>query len=67
MFFAFSLGPRGCVGKNLAMLEIYITLANLIRKFDFSMPKGTTMTDYDLFTLKAKEGKLILKVVPRSK
>ncbi|KXN74267.1 cytochrome P450 [Conidiobolus coronatus NRRL 28638] len=66
MFFAFGLGPRGCVGKNLAWLEMYISLANVIRQFDFSMPKGTQLTGFDLFVLKGKEEKLLLNTSPRS-
>jgi cytochrome P450 len=66
MLFAFSLGPRNCVGKNLAWLEIYITMANLVRQFDFSMPDGTILTEFDLFVLKGKEEKLILNTTPRS-
>ncbi|EFR01588.1 isotrichodermin C-15 hydroxylase [Nannizzia gypsea CBS 118893] len=33
-FFAFSAGPRGCMGKNLAYLELLMTLATLIFNFD---------------------------------
>jgi hypothetical protein len=45
---------------------MYITIANLIRRFDFLMPEGTTLTDFDLLALKAKEEKLILEAIPRS-
>jgi cytochrome P450 len=33
-FSTFSTGPRGCVGKNMAMLEMRIVVAKLIWKFD---------------------------------
>jgi cytochrome P450 len=66
MLFAFSLGPRVCVGKNLALLEIYISLANVIRRYDFLMLEGTQLTEFDLFVLKGKEEKLLLDVTPRS-
>ncbi|KAM5436431.1 hypothetical protein MferCBS31731_005922 [Microsporum ferrugineum] len=38
-FFAFSAGPRGCIGKNLAYLELQITLATLLFKFDIRIPQ----------------------------
>ncbi|KXN74273.1 cytochrome P450 [Conidiobolus coronatus NRRL 28638] len=66
MLFIFGLGPRGCVGKNLAWLEMYISLANVIRQFDFSMPESTQLTGFDLFVLKGKEEKLLLNATPRS-
>lgn len=34
-FIPFSLGSRGCVGKNLAYREIYLTLAMLVWRFEF--------------------------------
>ncbi|KAI8324390.1 cytochrome P450 [Martensiomyces pterosporus] len=34
----FSSGVRVCVGRNLAWVELYTTLANLIRKYDFELP-----------------------------
>ncbi|KMQ44421.1 hypothetical protein A7C99_1474 [Trichophyton rubrum] len=37
-FFAFSAGSRGCLGKNLAYLELMMTLATLIFKFDMRSP-----------------------------
>jgi len=30
----FSRGTRGCLGRNLAMCELYVTLATLFRRFD---------------------------------
>lgn len=32
-FAAFSKGSRGCIGINLAMAEIYLTIGVLIRRF----------------------------------
>ncbi|ORX68652.1 cytochrome P450 [Linderina pennispora] len=34
----FSSGVRVCIGRNLAWLEIYTVLANILRKYDFSLP-----------------------------
>ncbi|KAJ1766882.1 hypothetical protein IW140_006039 [Coemansia sp. RSA 1813] len=35
---AFSSGVRNCVGRFLALAEIYTTLANLILRYDFRLP-----------------------------
>jgi benzoate 4-monooxygenase len=34
-FNPFSIGPRACVGKNLANLELQIIVASILRKFEF--------------------------------
>lgn len=36
----FSLGPRNCIGKNLALVELKIILARAIFNFNFSLPEG---------------------------
>ncbi|KAF9260594.1 cytochrome P450 [Marasmius fiardii PR-910] len=36
-FNPYSLGPRACVGKNLANLELQIIVASVLRKFHFVM------------------------------
>ncbi|KAK2873922.1 hypothetical protein FQN49_001993 [Arthroderma sp. PD_2] len=38
-FFTFSAGPRACLGKNLAYLELLLTLAMLLFKFDIRLPQ----------------------------
>jgi len=30
----FSSGTRGCLGQNLAMCEMYVTLASIFRRFE---------------------------------
>ncbi|KAJ2069944.1 hypothetical protein GGH13_004338 [Coemansia sp. S155-1] len=35
---AFSSGVRMCIGRNLAWVEMYTTLANLLRRYDFKLP-----------------------------
>ena len=37
-FFAFSMGPRQCLGQSLAESEIFLYLANILHKFQLSSP-----------------------------
>ncbi|MCJ1250804.1 hypothetical protein MMC30_008032 [Trapelia coarctata] len=37
----FLLGPRGCVGRGLAWMELAVTMAWVIWRFDFRMTKGS--------------------------
>ncbi|KAG6849324.1 hypothetical protein H0H93_009416 [Arthromyces matolae] len=38
-FNPFSTGPRACVGRNLAMLELMIIMASLARRYEFVLEK----------------------------
>lgn len=42
-FFPFSLGAQACVGKNLAYLELTITLARLLFLLDVKVPEGDAL------------------------
>ncbi|KAJ2829596.1 hypothetical protein IWW50_000764 [Coemansia erecta] len=35
---AFSTGVRACLGRNLALLEMHVVLANLLRSYDIQLP-----------------------------
>lgn len=39
-FATFSVGPRNCVGKNLAMIEISYAMAAVIKDYDFRAANG---------------------------
>ncbi len=52
----FSSGPYGCIGKNLALVEVRLLTAGLILKFDVSLADGEDghkllMKSTDHFTL----------------
>lgn len=60
---SFSRGSRSCIGMNLAYAEMFITLAHIVRRFDFENA-GTTeegMTWLDRFTPQFK-GKFNVRV-----
>jgi len=55
-FAPFSIGPYSCIGKNLALMEIRLMTAQLVRKFDVRLADGETsenllMGSKDHFTL----------------
>ncbi|GAM26000.1 hypothetical protein SAMD00019534_091750, partial [Acytostelium subglobosum LB1] len=41
----FSVGPRDCVGSNLAMDEIYVATANILLNFNITSSTGKTLDD----------------------
>ncbi|KAJ2688848.1 hypothetical protein IWW39_001897 [Coemansia spiralis] len=42
--FTFSLGARMCPGKNLALVELLPTMANLLRNYEFTLPPSALFT-----------------------
>lgn len=43
----FSLGPRGCLGVNLANMEMRLTLAKLVWTFDMKAAVSSTAVDWE--------------------
>ncbi|RDW62507.1 hypothetical protein BP5796_10809 [Coleophoma crateriformis] len=39
-FAPFSVGPRQCLAKNFAMMEMLLTMANVVTRMDFKLPEG---------------------------
>ncbi|KAK7461492.1 hypothetical protein VKT23_008666 [Stygiomarasmius scandens] len=39
-FTPFSIGPRACIGRNIAMLEMQIAIATVMHEFDFVLEEG---------------------------
>lgn len=66
---AFSRGTRMCVGLHLASLEIYLTMATLLRRFEFELfETDRSSVDFyqDFFTPQPKPGGLGVRVQVKS-
>ncbi|KAL8194653.1 UNVERIFIED_CONTAM: hypothetical protein K2H54_028003 [Gekko kuhli] len=44
-FLAFSAGPRGCLGENLARIELFLFFTNILRRFQILWPDETKAPD----------------------
>lgn len=61
----FSVGPRNCIGKNLATIEIRIVLARLLYKYDLELsPACENWAEQHTFLLWEK-GPLMVKLLER--
>ncbi|XP_032069185.1 cytochrome P450 2K1-like [Thamnophis elegans] len=47
-FMAFSAGQRICPGEDLAKMELFLFFTNLLQRFTFQPPSGTSKDDLDL-------------------
>lgn len=66
VFFPFSLGPMGCIGKPLALMELRTVMAKLLLTFDVSYAPGESGEDLvgkcrDHFTLEPGPLQLVFK------
>ncbi|OJJ08116.1 hypothetical protein ASPVEDRAFT_144252 [Aspergillus versicolor CBS 583.65] len=63
-FTPFSIGPRGCIGKPLAYIELTLTLCHILYAFDMRLPQGVKVNEDAEYQLAlhitaAKEGPLV--------
>ena len=66
LFMPFSKGSRACLGKSLAIMELKLITAALLRSYKTSLAEGTTedsmtMTDHFLVIPKGGKCKLIFE------
>jgi cytochrome P450 len=61
----FSIGPRNCIGRHLALVGIYLTLARAIQLFDITADPSMTdkmMKQRDSGILTPWDEKLLLRI-----
>ena len=66
--FAFSVGPRDCVGQQLALLELQMVVATLAGRFEWEGDAlGVELREHITYhvTLQPKGGSLCLRATPR--
>eukprot|EP00743_Colponemidia_sp_Colp-15_P010025 GILK01011003.1.p1 GENE.GILK01011003.1~~GILK01011003.1.p1 ORF type:complete len:492 (+),score=87.80 GILK01011003.1:68-1543(+) len=56
---AFQGGPRICLGQNMAILQLKLTLAMILQKYTFSLSPGHPVVPQANITLRAKDGVFI--------
>ncbi|KAG6785504.1 hypothetical protein POTOM_011237 [Populus tomentosa] len=59
-FFPWGLGPRTCVGQKLALVEIKLVLAVIIRQFSFAVSPKYVHAPADFLTVQPQYGAQIL-------
>lgn len=55
-FFPFSLGPRICIGKNVAMAAAKMTLAMILQHFTFELSPSYAHAPFPVLTTKPRFG-----------
>ncbi|KAI9323899.1 cytochrome P450 [Dichotomocladium elegans] len=68
-FFPYSIGSRNCIGKNFAQQEMRLSIANLVKRYDFQpIPEDMAATsDRRAFiTLAVKDNKFNVKIKRRT-
>ncbi|PCH44249.1 cytochrome P450 monooxygenase [Wolfiporia cocos MD-104 SS10] len=54
-FVPFSIGPRACIGRNLALMQLHIVLATLFRRFNVVLESDDPLPVQDSFGRRPKQ------------
>ncbi|RKP07966.1 cytochrome P450 [Thamnocephalis sphaerospora] len=65
-FLPFSAGPRVCLGRALAWMELRVTMATLLRKFEFELVPNQDLRPVSRLALEPADGKAMVMVTKRT-
>ncbi|CAE6439340.1 unnamed protein product [Rhizoctonia solani] len=60
-FVPFSLGPRSCIGRNLAYMNLLLIAATIFRRYSVKALPTTKMTTHETFTREAAHCEIAIK------
>jgi cytochrome P450 len=55
-FLTFQHGPRACIGRKFAEVEMRVLIAVLVGNFEFKPVEGFEVVKYSLITMRPKSG-----------
>ncbi|KAB8320746.1 cytochrome P450 [Tolypothrix campylonemoides VB511288] len=66
VYVPFGGGPRTCIGKSFALMEVVLLLAAIAQKFELTLVPGQTIIPQPTITLQPKDGiKMVLKEIDK--
>jgi len=65
-WFPFSMGPRNCVGQPLAMPELKIFIAHVIRNYTLRRSPQMEVDPIPIILINTKPHKVLLEISPRT-
>ena len=66
LYLPFSIGPKNCIGKNFAQMEMKLFLSNFLRRYDYQDIPGQSLEKNQYITLQLETGSYRIGIKKRS-